>query len=771
VADANAPALAGLEQPAATTSAAAISSRLVLWAFTFTLFISAGLLFAVEPMVAKMLLPLAGGAPAVWTTSVLFFQAVLLGGYAYSHASVRWLGRRQPLFHLVVVLAPLLALPIALPRGWLPPFDASPIPWLLAALAVSVGAPFFVVSTSGPLLQQWFSRTGHPDAADPYFLYRASNLGSMLALLAYPTLIEPHLGLVVQGRVWAYGYGALVLLTAGCGVLTWRSAAGPSHSAAAAPAIWERPLGAWRRLRWLALAAVPSTWMLAVTAYFTTEVRPIPLLWVMPLSLYLLTLAMAFARRPVLSTSALSRGFPFLALPLLGLVVAGGRGPLWLQLLCHLLPFFWGSLLCHSLIAGDRPAPRHLTEFYLWIAIGGVAGGAVSSILAPLVFNDYLEYPLAIVAACLLRPSLDAGRGRRALVLDLALPLGLGLALATFGVLLTHSGALSALGQGALSTAASSADLARLLLIFAVPSVAFVAFSRRQVRSGLTAGLIVALSLLPIGGREDILFAQRDFFGVHRVVARGDDRHLLIDGGIIHGAQLLDPAHRDEPAAYYSRSGPLGDVFAATSPRDAGWQVAAVGLGAGAAACYAKPEQRWTFYEIDPTIERIARDPALFTYLKDCLGGSGAVVLGDGRLTLARAPDHAYGLIILDAFGSDAIPVHLLTQEAIQLYLRKLAPDGILAFHISNAYADLSAVLGNQAAAAGLVAYQRIDASVDPGGPASARYPSHWLVMSNGPEALGTLPQAAHWERVRGSRSGPLWTDDLSDVLSVTRLR
>jgi spermidine synthase len=725
-------------------------------------------------MLGKMLLPLAGGTPAIWTTCVLFFQLVLLAGYAYSHVSSRLLGRRQPLLHMLVILLPLLALPIALPHGWLAPVGSSPIPWLLAVLGVAVGVPFFVLSTSGPLLQQWFSRTAHPDAADPYFLYRASNLGSMLALLAYPTLVEPHLGLLAQSRAWAVGYLALLPMSAGCALVAWRSRPPQTSDAAASPRPAVRPdagLTTPRRLRWLVLAAVPSTWMLAVTAYFTNEVRPIPLLWIAPLALYLLSVAVAFARRPLVSTALLGRIFPFLALPLLGLIIGGARGPLWAELLVHLFIFFWGSLLCHSLLAGDRPAPSHLTEFYLWIALGGVAGGAFSSVLAPVLFNDYLEYPLAVVGACLLRPSLDGQSGRRSRILDLALPAGLGVCLAGVSLLLAHSGVISGLSQQRLSAGASMADPLRLVVVFAVPAVAAVVFSGRALRFGLTTGLMIALNLLPLWGSGTLLYVQRDFFGVHRVVSEAGGNHLLIDGATIHGVQSTDSAHRDEPMAYYNRSGPLGDVFAATRSRDAQWQVAAVGLGAGAAACYARPEQRWTFYEIDPAIERIARDPALFTYLSDCLGDRGTVKLGDGRLSLARAPDAAYGLIILDAFGSDAIPVHLLTLDAIQMYLRKLGDGGILAFHISNAYADLSSVLANEAAASGLVAYQRIDSNVDPGGLSSVRYPSQWLVMARQAQALEGLPQTAGWERLEGRRGAAVWTDDFSNVLSVTRLR
>lgn len=758
-------------------------SGAVLGVFTTCLLASAFLLFLVEPMVGKMVLPLVGGTPAAWTTSVLFFQTVLLVGYGYSHwvaMRLRW--RWQALMHGLILLAPLAVLPIHLIPGWSPPASGSPVLWLVLVLSVTVGLPFFVLSTTSPLIQHWFSLTGHPQARDPYFLYRASNLGSALGLLSYPALIEPHLGLHAQAQVWTAGYIAFLLLTVLCmAAVAWgrtaltarpieesvdRAATKPRPQSAAedAPITWRR------RLRWILLAAVPSTWMLAVTSYFTTVVRPIPLLWVIPLALYLFSFAVVFARRPLISRYWLNRAFPFYALPLLGMVLLGGGGPFWVLAVLHFGAFFLGALLCHGELAAGRPAARHLTEFYWWLAVGGATGGLLTALVAPLVFNDFYEYPLAIIGAALLRPALAASGTARARLADFGLPAALAAILLLAIGLMSGSGITGRLDQLVLTSSTTALDLLRIVVIFAIPAVVSAAFSWRPTRFGLTAAAMLLLSLLPLGS-QPVIFQQRDFFGVHKVVSdRAGTRHELIDGGIIHGIELLDPQTRDMPASYYARSGPVGDLFAAEQPADGNWHVAVVGLGAGAMACYAQPQQNWTFYEIDPVVVQIARDPSLFKFLHDCTPQAD-VVLGDGRLTIARAPDHSYDLIVLDAFGSDSVPVHLITREAIQLYLSKLRPDGVLLFNISNKYVDLGSVLAGEAASLSLASYQRTDTAVTAAQAVQGKFPSAWVVMAPAAQNLGDIPSQPDWLGLHANPLSPVWTDDLSNVLSVTVLR
>jgi hypothetical protein len=757
-----------LDQRPATLSVA------VLAVFTVCLFASAFLLFLVEPMVAKMVLPLVGGTSAVWATSVLFFQTVLLIGYGYSHwLAMRLQWRWQALLHGLLLLAPLLVLPIHLIPAWNPPTSGSPALWLVLLLSVTVGLPFLVLSTTSPLIQHWFSRTGHAHAQDPYFLYRASNLGSALGLLSYPALIEPHLGLHAQADMWRAGYIAFIVLSVLClAAVAWSRSSGinaPS-STPTLPLAEEGEITWRRRMRWVLLAAVPSTWMLAVTSYFTTVIRPIPLLWVIPLALYLFSFAVVFARRPLVSRYWLNRLFPFYALPLLGMVLLGGGGPLYLLAVLHFGAFFLGALLCHGELAADRPSAAHLTEFYWWLAVGGATGGLLTALVAPLVFNDFLEYPLAIIGAALLRPALARSGNSRSRLADFWLPGAMLAGLLVVIGLMSVTGAIGRLNRVPLTSATTASDLLRVLVVFAIPAAVSAAFSWRPIRFGLATAAMLLLSLVPLGSQL-VIFQQRDFYGVHKVVSDpAGTRHALIDGGTIHGLQLLDPAKRDAPASYYSTSGPVGDLFAAEQPVDAAWSIAVIGLGAGAMACYAEPQQSWTFYEIDPVVANIARNTSLFTFLRDCTP-QASIVLGDGRLTMARAPDHSYDLIVLDAFGSDSVPVHLITREAIQLYLSKLRPGGALLFNISNKYVDLASVLAGEAANLSLVGYQRTDIVVTPDEAAAGKFPSAWLVMAPAAGNLGGIQFQPDWSVLRANPQQPVWTDDFSDVLTVTQLR
>ncbi|HEU5100772.1 MAG TPA: fused MFS/spermidine synthase, partial [Roseiflexaceae bacterium] len=689
--------------------------------YALAIFVSALLLFIVEPMFARMILPLLGGSPSVWNTAVVFYQAMLLLGYVYAHAATKWLGvRRQAALHIVLLLLPLLALPIGIPAGWSPPTQANPALWLLALLLVAVGVPFFVVSASSPLLQTWFAATRHRAAADPYFLYAASNVGSMLALLAYPLLIEPRLGLREQSWIWAGGYLLLAALIGMCAVLVRRAPASPALAtlAATAPAPAGERLSWRRRGRWVLLAFVPSSLMLSVTTYLSTNIAPIPLLWVIPLAIYLLTFILVFMRRPILPHTLVLRALPIAILPLIITLVAQATQPIGLLIGLHLAVFFVATMACHGAIARDRPPPTQLTEFYLWMSAGGVLGGLFNALLAPLLFTTVVEYPLVLVLACVLLETKDQGlktkdqrqeieKNSGALVvrpssfvlwprlLDLGLPAALG-ALVALAIL------------GARGAGMSNSPLG-LGLMFGVPSLVCFSFSRRPLRFGLAIGAILLASTLYTSGQGQVLHAERSFFGIHRVLLDATGQfHSLAHGSTRHGMQSLDPANRNEPLTYYSRSGPIGQVLADLTQRRPGARVAAIGLGAGSLACYKQPGQQWTFYEIDPSVVRIAREPAYFTYLQDCAPDAG-MVLGDARLSLASAPDGGYDLIVLDAYSSDSIPMHLITREALALYLRKLAPGGVLAFHISNLYLDLKPALGNLAADAGLASLARDD--------------------------------------------------------------
>ncbi|MDQ4071329.1 MAG: fused MFS/spermidine synthase [Actinomycetota bacterium] len=717
-------------------------------------------------MFARFVLPLFGGAPAVWNTSMVFFQTALLAGYLYAHATTRRLGvRRQAALHLGVVLLPLVVLPLAVPDGWAPAEGESPVPLLLGLLLVAVGPPFFVVSTTAPLLQRWLGGTDHPAARDPYFLYRASNIGSVLGLLAYPLAVEPTLRLAEQAVVWAVGYSLLAALVAACAAAVWRSGRPPSGWAPAAPpapdpdasTAAERPVTVKRRLRWIGLAFVPSSLMLGVTSYMTVDLAPVPLLWSVPLSLYLVSFIVAFApgARNERRHRRLVLGLPVAALLLSLLVLLEAREPLWLLIPLHLTGFLVAALVCHGELARDRPAVRSLTEFYIWMAVGGVLGGVFNALLAPVLFDSLTEYPLVIALACLCLPR-RPGRfpaGPQTRWLDFAAPALLGAVVATILALASRAGPeMELVGRGfALSMAAGVA----------------LNFARRPLRLALSVGaILLAGALLAPGDR--VLYQERSFFGVNRVEAEPGGFHRLVNGTTTHGGQYRGPGRALEPTTYYHRSGPIGQ-FLTTVPRAGRTdRVAVLGLGGGGMACHARQGERWTFYEVDPTVERLARDPRLFTFLRDC-PGRHEVVLGDARLSLAHARERAYGLIVGDVFSSDAIPVHLLTREAIRLYRSKLTADGVLALHISNRYLDLGPVAAALARDAGLACLSQAEPQA-----AARRVPgkaaAHWVLMTASPDRLGPVATDPRWRPCRSEPGAEVWTDDFSNIVEALDL-
>jgi len=758
--------------------------------FAITLFIGATLLFLVQPLVGKLLLPLVGGSPGVWNTCMVFFQAVLLGGYLYAHHSTRQLGvRRQSLLHLFLLAAVLVSFqagltatgsPVPVVSRLLPADQDYPIFGLVALLTVAIGVPFFVLSTTSPLLQRWFAASGHPSAQDPYFLYAASNAGSLLGLLIYPLVLEPRLTSSEQQWVFAGGVLAYIGLVLACAATVLRhperAAVPPRDAELLTQAEQVQPplqppeaLSAKRMGRWVLLSFLPSSLLLAVTTHVSTDLAPVPLLWVVPLALYLVSFILVFARWPESLQRIVSRVTPVLILFVVLSLLLQAAEPFGLIGALHLGAFFGVCLMCHGELAKDRPPPEHLTAFYFWMSLGGVLGGLFVALAAPVAFHKLgmVEYPLALVLAAAIRPRTDDDPpGPQLRWADLAVVLVLlGLSIGLVVVVPRFV----TVPLEADNPEALPARLLRGGLMFGLPAVAAFALVRRPARYALALAALFVASAFDPGQLGETLHMERNFFGVVRVTKSPDGQFIrLIHGTTLHGQQRADEPDRPRPMTYYHTRGPVGALFH-TLPADRLQRVGVIGLGTGAVAYYAQPGQHWTFFEIDPAVARIAND--FFRFLPTCAADSCDVILGDARRSLARFPDQHFDLLILDGFCSDAIPVHLLTREAFALYFSKLTANGVLAVHISNNHLDLPPLVARQAASHDpplAVRYchdianeaERLDGKSD----------SQWMVLARSEAALGKMATHAYWQRVP-LVPGPIWRDDFANVLSLWKKR
>jgi hypothetical protein len=737
-----------------STEKAPVPPAAVLAVYAAAIFLSAALLFAVQPMFAKMVLPRLGGSPSVWSVAMVFFQAALLAGYAYAHLLTRWLpGRVAVVVHVALLVVATFALPLAIASGWGRPPTQGETVWLLGLFAVSIGLPFFALSANGPLLQAWFARTDHPSAKDPYFLYAASNVGSFLALIVYPLAVEPLTRLGEQTRLWSAGFFVLILLIAGCGMLLWRS-----RGAALMPAgegATEAPAPTWRdAATWIGLAAVPSGLLIAVTSHISTDVAAVPLLWVIPLALYLLTFVIVFQTRPVLPHKWVLTAEPVFILGLVVVLIFSGLEYIMLTIAVNVICFFVIALACHGELARRRPPARHLTAFYMWMSTGGMIGGIAAGLVAPHVFSWVAEYPILIVLAVLCRPGLTLGESR------------------------IHT--------------LVWAGLAVLVLLVAVvgPQLGF-AFEDRKYRlligvllaisvpfwnDPLKFAAIVALTLVaarlyePDVGRRNFV---RSFFGVHKITETADGQFRTLQHGTTeHGAQRIADelgrplTDRPEPLTYYHFASPIAQgIKAARDKKSAPIRLAMVGLGTGSTACLTEPGDTITYYEIDPAVIRIARDPNRFTFLAEC-APDARIVVGDARLTLADAADGAYDVIVVDAFTSDAIPVHLLTREAMEIYLRKLAPHGIALIHVSNRHMELASVVAGIAQAHGLVAWTNDGTA----GEDDVNYKFSSTVVAVARQEDDFSQEMTDDEDWRVEEADPqqwVWTDDYSNIIGA----
>jgi len=688
--------------------------------FSFTLFFSAFLLFCIEPLVAKMLLPVAGGAAAVWSTCLVFFQATLLAGYVFTTAIARRLATR---WHAAAYL-PLFAVAVAAPIAFHGRIGAHPALGVLALLAGGAFAPFFVLSTLSPAVQRWFADTGGPQSKDPYFLYAASNVGSIAGLVAYPLVLEPALDLSVQARWLRFAFvplGALVLVCAS------RARAPVTRAEHPAPAI-----ARGRVARWLLLAALPSAQLVAVTTYITTEVAPAPLLWVLPLAAYLLSFVLVFSRRPLLSQATITRRVPVVAVVGMLLTLTAANRPAALVLALHVAALFWIAAYCHGEIAADRPPPARLPEYYAWMSLGGVLGGAAVALGAPLVFRRPIEYPLCfpLALACL-----PAARGKRWVA-----------AVATVAI------ALALAGPWVVSSGRLEASDAKLV---GVPLVVAFAIDRFPRALAWTLAGILVVTFGTADARLHVVRRERSFFGAFHVM-REPDGTALMHGNTLHGYELA--AAPRTPTLYYGRSGPIGDVLATAR---AG-RVAVVGLGTGTLAAYARPGERWRFFELDPAVVALAEDRRYFAFLGDAFGDHPDVVAGDARVELAK-DEGGYDLLVVDAFTSDSIPTHLLTREALAMYRTKLAPGATIAWHVSNRHLDLLPELAALADDARMSVLARDDQVADP---AIHKVASRWAAMADRPETLAPL-RARGFVEVPRRPGFRCWTDERASIVTV----
>ena len=729
--------------------------RVFVAIYTATIFLSAALLFSVQPMFAKMVLPKLGGSPSVWAVSMCFFQAILLAGYCYAHLLNRYLAPRNAIIvHIGFLIVAALALPIALPQGAEQSPQGNFYVWLVGVLGFGVGLPFFAVSANAPLLQSWFGRSKHPAAKDPYFLYAASNIGSLAALLSYPILIEPSLGLVQQGQFWSFGFMLLGLLIACSGFLLLVNEADQEETpaASAVPAA----IRSYQRGLWIALSFVPSALLVAFTTYMSSDIASAPFLWVIPLAIFLLTFVFVFRDVPVIPHDALLDRVALVAvLALFGTAAIGVLG-YGIGLVGPLLAFVMACLVCHRELYLRRPDAGNLTEFYLWMSFGGVLGGVFSAIVAPLLFSIPFEFPLLVVAGLVLRPAIldrraTPGEWRSALLV---------LASCLAALLVVRALVASGLMEASF----------KLPMILVAALGVLMVLKRHSARQELAVAVAIlfVLQFAPAGSGAG--FAERSFFGVHRVISTPDgDLRLLMHGTTTHGAERLrdkngEAVRRPVPATYYYPGSPMERALALARNHHMGRSLNAgiVGLGTGAMACNMRAGEDIRFFEIDQSVVDIARNPQHFRYLDAC-GAGVSIAVGDARLTLAAEKEASLDYLLIDAFSSDAIPAHLLTLEAIKLYLDKVSERGTLVFHISNRHIDLRPVL-----ASGLSVFPGLQgvSVADPSGPSGYdRSHSHVVIASRDPKVIA---EALSWRGAQPLRASDLepWTDDRSDVLT-----
>ncbi len=726
--------------------------------FVAAILVGSFLLFLVQPLMARLALPRLGGAPNVWNSAMLVYQALLLGGYAYAHIVGRLPVKRQLTVHLVLLAVAALTLPLTLANIT----DFGPgleVLWVPALLFASIGPVFFLISAQAPLIQRWYA--ADPNAGDPYPLYAASNLGSFAGLLSYPLLIEPILPLGQQSLLWSFGYGAMVILILFLTHARWNVVEPPAqptiasdHADTAPLAVIVDPIG-WRRIAlWLALAAVPSGLMLSTTTHLTTDIFAMPLLWVIPLGVYLLSFSVAFAENRTLA-QIVTRLAPVVLLLAGGMAMVSQSGEsLWL-LVGSIAMLFVVAVALHSRMYDLRPHPSQLTLFYLVMSAGGALGGMFTALFAPLLFDWVWEHPLLVFAAALLIPlggttflhKYFADHDRRRLAM-LAIGLTLAMALSVLLFLTVSEGP-------------------SIILVLAFLLMALLALVLAFNRAAFVTVFVLMMAGIGLMG-HGITYTKgervRSYFGVYTISDYPEEGlRMLTHGTTSHGRQFLKAEKRREPTTYYGNSAGVGLLLGnARQLYGDGARVGVVGLGAGTLACYRQPDQMYRFYEIDPEILGFS-ESGQFTFLDDCAPDSETVI-GDARIALESEATGQYDVLVVDAFSSDAIPLHLLTREALQTYRRSIDADGAILIHISNRFIDLEPVLAALARDAGMVAAVRLDKPED----TDALSDSKWVVMTPQEKSLAAIRQisgAKEWSALDDTAQ-TVWSDQYASTLT-----
>lgn len=729
-----------------TVRASSTASRLL---FVLTILVGSFLLFLLQPLVARAALPRLGGAPNVWNSAMLVYQALLLGGYAYAHWLGRFAVRRQATIHLALLALAALTLPIAL-ANLPPPLPGWEALWVPALFAASIGPVFFLVSAQAPLMQRWYAADGR--AGDPYALYAASNFGSFAGLVSYPLLVEPLMPLRTQDLAWSAGYLVLGALVAACARVRGRAVDTPPGGTAESTS---PPPPVRTILLWLALAAVPSGLMLSTTTFLTTDIFAMSLLWVIPLGLYLLSFVLAFSAESALA-AAISRSAPLIVLLAGGLAMSGRSSGSMSQAVATVVLLFVIAVTLHSRLHALRPPPDRLTLFYLVMSAGGALGGLFCALLAPVAFDWVWEHPLLVIAAAALIPQQpllrwmdndDIPPATRKLVIA------------------TCIASAVALGLWMAASDPENDHLLVLVLSLGIAACGIMVLGRRWA----FVAVLVAM-LIGRGGGETagVTFAgarTRSYFGIYTV--RDSvmlQQRSLAHGTTLHGLQFTDPVRRLQPTTYY---GPTSGAGLALREAAENARVGVVGLGTATLACYRRPGQAWTFFEIDPAVVAISRERHLFSFLDTC-APQATIRLGDARLALAGSAPASFDVLMIDAFSSDSIPLHLLTKEALAIYGRAISPDGVLMLHISNRYMDLRPVVAALAATQGWQARLRFDNPQRDGG----LTPSYWVALTRNADRIDRLVRhdpAQPWTHLKPKPGQRPWSDDHSSILPFIR--